>query len=165
MDHHTEQHCFCDTGVRKGTQNSTLGTCVRGKLCKSLLASPRVSTTAQVSLWKPSVGNHTENTRRTTDNNHNVHTPQQTREHQHKRKGSKRTKVGRQVLNKPLQCYATEAKKKKKKSEVDSANASGTQALDTPRVIEPGVLRLGVVYRKKRNVKKMNLSLSAAQAP
>ena len=37
---------------------------------------------------------------------------------------------------------------KGKKSEVDSANASGTQALTLRGLSNPGVLRLGVVYRE-----------------
>ena len=36
----------------------------------------------------------------------------------------------------------------KKQSEVESANASGTQALTLRRLSNPGVLRLGVVYRE-----------------
>ena len=37
-----------------------------------------------------------------------------------------------------------------KKSEVDSANASGTQALTLRGLSNPGVLRLGVVYMQKK---------------
>ena len=38
--------------------------------------------------------------------------------------------------------------KHKKESEVDSANASGTQALALRGLSNPGVLRLGLVYRE-----------------
>ena len=37
-----------------------------------------------------------------------------------------------------------------KKSEVDSANASGTQALTLRGLSNPGVMRMGVQFKKKK---------------